>query len=106
MVAAALAVDGLFSVSGLLPETRPSIDSITARGITWNYTAVLNIVFTIVFAVLMALTMRRGARDPVCGMTVDRHTALSSEHGGTRHFFCGPGCQGKFSADPERYARA
>jgi uncharacterized membrane protein YraQ (UPF0718 family)/YHS domain-containing protein len=107
MVAAALAVDGIFSAAGLVPKTRPSIDSITARGITLNYTAVLNIVFTIVAAVLFGLTMRRGGtRDPVCGMTVDPHTALSSDHGGTRHFFCGPGCRGKFAADPDRYARA
>jgi uncharacterized membrane protein YraQ (UPF0718 family)/YHS domain-containing protein len=103
MVVAALAVDGLFSVTGLVPETRPSIDSITARGITWNYTTVLNIVFTLVFAALIGLTLRRGTRDPVCGMTVDPHTALSSEHGGTRHFFCGPGCRARFEADPERY---
>jgi YHS domain-containing protein len=106
MVVAALAVDGIFSAAGLVPETRPSIDSITARGITFNYTAVLNIVFTIVAAVLFGLTMRRGTRDPVCGMTVDPHTALSSDHGGTRHFFCGPGCRGKFAADPDRYAHA
>jgi hypothetical protein len=54
------------------PETRPSIDSITARGIGWNYTTFLNIVFFGVAAALVGLTVRRGARDPVCGMTVDR----------------------------------
>jgi uncharacterized membrane protein YraQ (UPF0718 family)/YHS domain-containing protein len=105
MAAAALAVDGIFSATGLIPDTRPSIDSITARGITWNYTAVLNVVFTLVAATLFGLTRRRGARDPVCGMTVDRHTALSSDHAGKRQFFCGPGCRAKFDADPDRYAR-
>jgi uncharacterized membrane protein YraQ (UPF0718 family)/YHS domain-containing protein len=105
MVVAALAVDGLFSAAGLVPETRPSIDSITARGITWNYTTVLNIVFTLVAAALFALTLR-GARDPVCGMTVHPGTALSADHDGTRHFFCGPGCRAKFEAEPHRYARA
>jgi uncharacterized membrane protein YraQ (UPF0718 family)/YHS domain-containing protein len=103
MVAAALAVDGIFSAFGLIPEERPSIDSITERGISWNYTTALNIVFTFVAAALIALTLRRGARDPVCGMTVDSRRAETSEHRGRRYFFCGPGCRAKFEADPERY---
>jgi YHS domain-containing protein len=104
IVAAALAVDGIFSWLGLIPETRPSIESITERGISWNYTTALNIVFTLVGAGLIALTIRRGAGDPVCGMTVDPRKAESSEHRGRRYFFCGPGCRAKFEADPERYA--
>ena len=103
MALAALAVDGIFSAAGLVPTHRPSIESVTERAITWNYTAVLNIVFTLVFLALFALTFRRGARDPVCGMTVDRGKALSLEHGGARYFFCGPGCRAKFEAEPERY---
>jgi uncharacterized membrane protein YraQ (UPF0718 family) len=103
MVVAALAIDGIFSAAGLVPEERPSIESITERGITWNYTAVLNIVFTLVAAALFALTVRRRAHDPVCGMAVDRGNALSLEHGGTRYYFCGPGCRDRFAADPERY---
>jgi YHS domain-containing protein len=98
MVAAALAVDGIFSALGLVPSTRPSIDSIVERGVSWNYTAVLNIVFTLVAAALLALTLRRGARDPVCGMTVDRRKALTAERDGRTHFFCGPGCRAKFEA--------
>jgi uncharacterized membrane protein YraQ (UPF0718 family) len=98
MVAAALAVDGIFSALGLVPETRPSIDSITARGISWNYTTVLNIVFTLVAAGLVGLTLRRGARDPVCGMTVDRRNALTLEVDGRTYYFCGPGCRAKFEA--------
>src|SRR5215210_1267330 len=104
MVAAALAVDGIFDALGLIPDERPTIESITERGITWNYTTALNILFTFVAAALLGLTLRRGARDPVCGMTVDRGKALSAEHRGKRHFFCGPGCRAKFEADPERYA--
>jgi hypothetical protein len=105
MVVAALAVDGIFSAAGLIPEHRPSVESVTERAITWNYTAVLNIVFTLVAAGLFALTMR-GVRDPVCGMTVDPGKALSAEHHGRHHFFCGPGCRTKFEAEPDRYARA
>jgi hypothetical protein len=106
MVLAALAVDGLFSAAGLVPEQRPSVESITERAVTWNYTAVLNIAFTLIAAALFALTLRRGARDPVCGMSVQPRHALSADHAGTRHFFCGPGCRARFQAEPERYARA
>jgi len=89
IVAAALAVDGLFAAAGLTPTHRPSIDSISNRGITWNYTTALNIVFALIAAALLGLTFRRGAKDPVCGMTVDRVV-----------YFCGPGCKRKFDADP------
>jgi uncharacterized membrane protein YraQ (UPF0718 family)/YHS domain-containing protein len=106
MVVAALAVDGLFSAAGLVPDKRPSIESITERGVSWNYTTVLNIVFTIVALALFGLTLRRGARDPVCGMAVDHGRALSAEHHGRRYFFCGPGCRSKFEAQPDRYAHA
>jgi uncharacterized protein len=103
MAAAALAVDGIFSAAGLIPEHRPSIDAIASRGISWNYTTFLNIVFTLIAAALLGLTLRRGARDPVCGMTVDRHTALTSEFRGQTFYFCGPSCRDRFEADPERY---
>jgi len=37
------------------------------------------------------------AVDPVCGMTVAvTATALSAEHAGTTHYFCGPGCRDTF----------
>jgi uncharacterized protein len=101
IVVAALAVDGIFTAANLVPTHRPSIDSIASRGIEWNYTTALNIVFAIVAAALFALTLRGGARDPVCGMTVDRrkaqHTSLAD---GRVFYFCGPGCKRKFDADP------
>jgi uncharacterized protein len=98
MAASALAVDGIFSAAGLIPSHRPSIDSIAARGVSWNYTTALDIAFTLVAAALIGLTLRRGARDPVCGMTVDRSKALRLERGGRTYFFCGPGCLAKFEA--------
>ncbi len=101
MVLAALAVDGLFAATGLIPEHRPSIDSITSRGIEWNYTTALNIVFFAVAAVLFGLTVRRGAKDPVCGMRVDRHkTPHHSVLDGRTVYFCGAGCKARFDADP------
>jgi len=85
--------------------TRPSIDSISDRPITWNYTSVLDIVFTGVFVALIALTFRRGAKDPVCGMTVDRHAGKPSvEHGGRTFFFCSDHCRHTFESNPEAYA--
>ena len=107
IVAAALAVDGLFSALGLVPSERPSIDSVTSRGIAWNYTTVLNIVFLAVAATLVSLTLRRGARDPVCGMTVDRHAGTpSSVYRGHTYYFCSEGCKARFDAEPERYVDA
>ena len=104
MVLAALAVDGIFSAAGIVPESRPSIDSVVGRGIHWNYTAVLNVVFFVVAAALVALTRRRGARDPVCGMTVDRvKTPHRSTVAGRTFFFCGVGCKSRFDAAPEAY---
>jgi uncharacterized protein len=104
MAAAALAVDTLFSGAGIVPSARPSIDSITGRGIEWNYTTFLNIVSFAIAAALVALTVRRGARDPVCGMTVDRSkTPYRSEYNGRMVYFCRAGCKASFDAAPERY---
>jgi uncharacterized membrane protein YraQ (UPF0718 family)/YHS domain-containing protein len=104
MAGAALAVDAIFSVADLVPTERPSIESITERGIGWNYTAILNIVFFVLAAWLFSLTMRRGARDPVCGMTVDRSkTPYRSQYHGRTAYFCSAGCKASFDADPERY---
>jgi Cu+-exporting ATPase len=44
------------------------------------------------------------AKDPVCGMTVDPHTAKHrAEHAGRTYYFCAAGCRAKFAADPEKY---
>ena len=101
MIVAALAVDLVFAGAGLIPESRPSIDSITDRGISLNYTAVLNILLTIAGAILIWLTIHRGATDPVCGMRVDRQaTEHHVEHAGQTYFFCSPACREEFEADP------
>jgi YHS domain-containing protein len=99
MAGTALLVDLAFSGLGLIPEHRPSIESITERGIELNYTAVLNAVFTVVAAALVWLTVRRGATDPVCGMRVDRHAAEHSLRvGGRTLYFCSAGCRKAFEA--------
>jgi Cu+-exporting ATPase len=43
-------------------------------------------------------------KDPVCGMTVDPHTAMHrAEHAGRTYYFCADRCRTKFMADPARY---
>ncbi|AND67979.1 Cu2+-exporting ATPase [Dyella thiooxydans] len=44
------------------------------------------------------------AKDPVCGMTVDPHTAKHrAEHAGHTYYFCADRCRAKFVAEPEAY---
>jgi uncharacterized membrane protein YraQ (UPF0718 family)/YHS domain-containing protein len=96
MVAAALAIDGLFSAAGLVPSgPRPSRGEVFG-GISLDYKFVLNAIGALVFAALFALTVRRGATDPVCGMTVDRAKAPSAERGGRIFHFCSEHCRERF----------
>ena len=45
------------------------------------------------------------AIDPICGMTVDEKTAkFKSDYKGKTYYFCAPGCNKKFDADPVKYA--
>ncbi len=48
------------------------------------------------------------ARDPVCGMAVDpsRPKGDSTEHDGTKFYFCNPKCKAKFEAAPATYLTA
>lgn len=47
------------------------------------------------------------AKDPVCGMMVDERTArLKAEHGGKTYYFCSPGCQASFVANPGKFVKA
>jgi P-type Cu+ transporter len=44
------------------------------------------------------------AKDPVCGMTVDPHTAKHrASFEGRPYYFCSAGCRAKFIADPQKY---
>jgi len=47
-----------------------------------------------------------GARDPVCGMTVDpAKSPHHASHVGQTYYFCCAGCRSKFVAEPEKYRR-
>jgi uncharacterized membrane protein YraQ (UPF0718 family) len=63
IVIAALIVDGLFSLVGLIPSTRPSRADIFGS-VSVNYKLFLNIFGTIVFVGLFWLTMRAERREP------------------------------------------
>ena len=91
MILAALAVDGLFSLLGLLPNAHPTRADIFS-GVKVDYKLITNVLGTIVFLALFALTMRRGATDPVCGMKVDRDRAIEVLHEGRRVYLCSQGC--------------
>ncbi|WP_319782642.1 YHS domain-containing protein [Oceanisphaera sp. IT1-181] len=49
-------------------------------------------------------THENHVEDPVCGMSVDPHTAEHrSHHTGKTYYFCSIRCQSKFDEDPETY---
>lgn len=58
MSAAALAVEGIFGLLHLIPQSRNA--QIMHEGITWNYTSILNIVFLLVTAVLLVRFLKTG----------------------------------------------
>jgi uncharacterized membrane protein YraQ (UPF0718 family)/YHS domain-containing protein len=97
MIVAALAVGGLFDVLGLVPSTRPTADDVFGE-IALDYKLVLNVLGLAIFAALIALTRRRGAVDPVCGMTVDRAKAVTLEEDGETVYFCSEHCRHEYVA--------
>jgi hypothetical protein len=105
MATAALIVDGIFSVLGLLPTgPRPTRAAIFSS-LHVDYKLALNLLGVAIFAALFWLTVRRGETDPVCGMTVDGAKAVTSEFAGETHHFCSPHCRDAFEADPNSYTR-
>jgi len=97
MVFAALAVDAAFGGLGLIPDgPRPSREDVFGS-IEVDYKLALNVLGTAIFAALFWLTVRRGATDPVCGMTVDRAKAVTAEG----QYFCSEHCRHAYvSATP------
>jgi len=103
MVIAALIVDVLFGLAGLIPTSRPTRADIFAS-VEVDYKLFLNLLGLVVFAVLMSITVRRGSNDPVCGMKVDRAKAVRKDFGGETFYFCSEHCLHAFEADPARLA--
>jgi len=101
IVLAALIVDGLFAVTGLIPHTRPTRAEIFG-GIHLGYELLANVLATAVFLGLLSLTIRRGATDPVCGMKVDRDRAIRLELAGDTLYFCSSHCADAFQTTSSR----
>jgi uncharacterized protein len=100
MVVAALIVDGIFSGLSLLPTgPRPSRGDVFGT-ISVNYKLFLNVLGLAVFAFLFWLTARGGATDPVCGMTVQRSSAVTVQRGGQTFYFCSEHCRHAFGHQP------
>ena len=104
MVIAALIIDVVFGLAGLIPSARPSTDEVFGM-VKLDYKAVLNAIATAAFIALWTITARHGAKDPVCGMTVDKRAAIATEVDGRRYFFCGTSCQQKFTSAHSGQAR-
>jgi uncharacterized membrane protein YraQ (UPF0718 family)/YHS domain-containing protein len=106
MVVASLLVDGLFSGIGAIPSgPRPTRADIFGS-IHVDYKLFLNILGLVIFALLLRLTARRGATDPVCGMKVDRAKAVTKSIGGETFYFCSHHCLHAFEADSRTTAVA
>ena len=113
MALAGLAVEGIFSVAGLIPKTRSA--TIVPTGFQWNYTTFLNIAFLGVAGLLYGLYRNRErlgggagyAIDPVCGMQVNTANAPArTTWGGHTYFFCSDHCRERFESDPAKHATA
>jgi YHS domain-containing protein len=105
MATAGLAVEGIFTIFGIVPESRP--ETVVETHFQWNYTTFLNIAFLGIFAVLYWLYRHRDrfgggtgyAIDPVCGMQVQIANApASATVDGTTHWFCSDHCREHFVA--------
>jgi uncharacterized protein len=97
MIVAALIVSAGFDLLGLIPSgPRPSRTDIFGA-VHVDYKLALNVLGTIIFAAMFWLTVRRGETDPICGMTVDRATALTrSTPTGHTAYFCSARCADEF----------
>jgi YHS domain-containing protein len=48
--------------------------------------------------------VRAMAKDPVCGMDVDKQqAAATAEYEGRIYYFCAPACKKAFEKEPEKY---
>jgi hypothetical protein len=99
MVVAALVVDGVFSALDLIPTgSRPTRSDIFGS-IELDYKLVLNVIGLVIFVSLFWITMRRGVRDPVCGMKVDPEAAVRLDRDGRTHYFCSEDCREEFERE-------
>jgi uncharacterized protein len=120
MALAGFLIGLLFQSLGITPSHR-QVQILTSHP-EWNYTTVLDIAFLVLIAVLGYRFLTTGgpdmlramemspeehaqmAVDPVCGMTVDPHTATETAvHAGQTYYFCSAGCRSAFEQDPAKF---
>ena len=41
--------------------------------------------------------------DPVCGMEINKNTAVTSEYKGTTYYFCSKTCKANFEKEPNKF---
>ena len=104
MSVAGLLTELIANAAGVIPQTRPT--SIAPEHLSWNYTTILNIVFLLVLAAIYWLHRsqerfgggRDVARDPVCGMQVDKlHPGAVLRADGHTTYFCSEHCRDHYS---------
>jgi uncharacterized protein len=104
MSVAGLLTELIVKAAGLIPPTR--LASIAPEHLSWNFTTVLNIVFLLVLAAIYWLHRSRErfgggqdvARDPVCGMQVDkRHPGAVLHADGHTTYFCSEHCRDRYT---------
>jgi uncharacterized protein len=109
MSLAGLVTEGIFRAAGIVPAVRHV--QIAPEHFSWNYTTYLNIVFVVAFGLLYWAHRNRDrlgggggtARDPICGMQVERASAPASTlHAGERTYFCSDRCRQRFEELGER----
>jgi uncharacterized membrane protein YraQ (UPF0718 family) len=76
MVAAGLIVEAVFSVLGLIPAERDA--KVVEASVTWNYTTILNIVFLVLAAALVARFLKTGG--PAMLRMMDRTSSGDEAH--------------------------
>ena len=70
--------------------------------------AILIVVFTVaITAQAQAPPSKKSgkAKDPVCGLTVDKDPNLSANYKGETYYFCSKADMEKFRKQPEKYAK-
>jgi uncharacterized membrane protein YraQ (UPF0718 family) len=104
MSAAGLMTEVIFSAAGITAPSRAAV--IAPEAFRWDYTTILNIVFLAVLAALYWLHRQRDrfgggqdvARDPVCGMQVEKQNPGAVLQVGDRTvYFCSGHCRDRFA---------
>jgi uncharacterized protein len=105
MSSAGLATEAIFRAAGIVPTTRPT--QVAPVGFAWDYTTYLNLIAICLLVGLYFMYRNRDrwggerdtARDPTCGMQVEKATAPEvARRDGAVFYFCSDRCRQRFEA--------